>query len=435
MPYSDEDIEINVEIKKGLSKETFTYDRTLLSLTLANYKTSIYIDMNESISNINKDTYLTMSTDVISEINDQEQYLLDNQTGGIKGRGNSTWYSYPKKPYKLKFDERVSILGMPDAKEYVLLAEYADPSLMRNVITHQLSKMFNLRHTLETRYVDLYINHQYLGVYVLTEQVEVDKNKLDLTIDGDINNLSFFIEIDMRYDDYTSIDPKAWISLNNFYYEVKELDPDDIGYSLTYRDSIKTYLSQTYDSLILNNGYDDYANIDEWIDYFIVQEISKNVDSWYSSVFMYKDKDNLLCFGPLWDFDFAYGNADYIDYGYEGFYGLRSDKNIWFHEMMKLPEVREKFKTRYIEFYLTYKDQYLNMITSLYLSLQDNSIDDNVVWQRLGLSVWPNPVEITSGTTYFNQYDYLYTYVENRLDWLKDAVLSDLYAQGQFDNI
>ncbi len=433
-PKMDEDMVFNVTIKRGFSSKTFEVTSKRLSLTLANYKTSLYISMDDSISNINLDTYMNMSVDVISELNGSDQFILNNESGRIRGRGNSTWYSYPKKPYKLKFDERVSILGMPHAKTYVLLAEYADPSLMRNVITHELSTYFNLRHTLETRYVDLYINNQYLGVYVLTEQVEVDKNKLDLTIDADINDLSFFLELDMRYVDYPSVSPNAWISMNQTFYEIKDLDPEDLTYTLEYRNHIQSYLYDAYNHLI-SNDYTEYIDIDAWIDYMIVQEITKNVDNWYSSVYLFKDKGGRLTFGPLWDFDFAYGNVNYIEHTPIDFYGLRSDKNIWFHEMMQIPEVREKFKERYMDFYDQYKDQFLLFINRLYMSLIDESARDDATWDRLGLNVWPNPEEMVDAYTFQMQYNYLYQFVGTRLNWLYNAMQTDEYDLGLFDQI
>ena len=272
---------------------------------------------------------------------------------------------------------------MPKSKDYVLLAEYDDPSMMRNVVTHQLSKYFALRHTIETRYVDLYINDAYLGVYVLTEQVEVNNHKLDLTIDEDINDLSFFIELDMRYVDYyPNIDTLAWIEMNQTYYEIKDLDPEDLTFTKDYRDAVENYLIEAYQSFDLGT-YQNYADINQWVDYFIVQEITKNVDNWYSSVYLFKDKSGKLTFGPLWDFDFAYGNADYIDYGPEGFYGPRSDKNIWFHKMMQIPEIREMFKERSLSFYLNDKDTYLNQIHELYLSLEFSLSKNEQVWNRL----------------------------------------------------
>ncbi len=434
-PDTDQDIEIEVVVEKGFSKASDKKTVKLLSLTLANYESFLFIEMDSDLNDINRDTYLPVTTSLISEINGEQQFITNNTSAQIRGRGNSTWYSYPKKPYRLKFDESISLLGMPKSKDYVLLAEYADPSLMRNVVTHQLSKYFDLRHTLETRYVDLYINDAYLGVYVLTEQVEVTNNKLDLTIDADINDLSFFIELDMRYVDYyPNIDTLACIEMNQTYYEIKDLNPTDLTFTKDYRDAIENYLSEAYQSFDLGT-YQNYVDINQWIDYFIVQEITKNVDNWYSSVYLFKDKSGKLTFGPLWDFDFAYGNADYIDYGPVGFYGLRSDKNIWFNKMMQIPEIRDMFKERFLSFYLNDKDTYINQIHELYTSLELMLSKDEQVWHRLGLSIWPNPNEVIEANTAFKQYEYLSSYIEDRVNWMADAVMTNEYQQGRFEEI
>ncbi|MFA6800852.1 MAG: hypothetical protein WCR19_01935, partial [Acholeplasmataceae bacterium] len=116
-PITDTDILMEITIKKGISSITFNHSVKLLNRAFSSYQTEIYIELDESIDDINKDTYFDMQTTIYSEINGQEQNILNLESGGIRGRGNSTWGVYPKKPYKLKFDQRVSILGMPNAKE------------------------------------------------------------------------------------------------------------------------------------------------------------------------------------------------------------------------------------------------------------------------------------------------------------------------------
>src|SRR5690625_4587252 len=142
--------------------------------------------MNESIPN------LIIHTKNGNDITSKENYLdadlrVENANGfsltidnmRIRGRGNSTW-GYPKKPYRLKFDKDISLLGMKPATDYVLLAEHNDKSLMRNYAAYYLSSYLKLPHSLEANYVNVYLNGNYNGLYLLTEQVAVSKNRLNI---------------------------------------------------------------------------------------------------------------------------------------------------------------------------------------------------------------------------------------------------------------
>lgn len=98
----------------------------------------------------------------------------------IKGRGNASW-EYDKRPYNIKLDESADLLGMGKAKGWCLLANYLDTSLMRNKIIYDLAEETGIPFTMDARSLDLYINGEYKGTYLLTEKVEVDKNRLNIT--------------------------------------------------------------------------------------------------------------------------------------------------------------------------------------------------------------------------------------------------------------
>ncbi len=437
--YQDEEVIMQYTISRENTTLTFDHHVRVLSGTTAEHQSSLYIHIDGDVEDINRDDYIAMETSLMTNVNGQMDLIESNVVGRIRGRGHSTWYTYPKKPYKLKFDEKISLLGLPKAKEYVLLAEYADKSLLRNVLTHELSKQLSgIEHALETRYVDLYINLEYRGLYVLTEQVEIKENKLDFDIDFNTNNLSFFIEYDNRYyaDDNPDTDPRQWTFYNGIAYNIKEPDYEDEAFTPTFNEAIASYLKDVSDSIKNADNIDDisvYVDIDNWIDYFLLQEITKNVDVGYSSVYLYKKKDSeQLKFGPLWDFDFAYGNADYIDYSPEGFYGLRSDKNYWYHLIMEIPEVRLRYQERALEILPTLKTVADKIMTDVSQSMLNRVNENFILWPTLDIYIWPNPTEVVAANTYIKQIEYLKNYVDSRIDWLLETVSSTAFENGEF---
>ena len=220
-------------------------------------------------------------------------------------------------------------------------------------------------------------------------------------------------------------------------YNIKDPDYEDPLYTSSFNDAIADYLHVV--SVIIKNAntLDDikyYVDIENWIDYFLLQELTKNVDSGYSSVYLYKKKDDFkLRFGPVWDFDFAYGNADYIDYGPEGFYGLRADKNYWYHLMMQIPEVRTMYKMRALEILPTLKVVGHDVISTVSNSMLGRANHNYRTWPTLDIYVWPNPSEVILSDTYQKQIIYVEDYLNTRIDWILEAVISDDFSQGIFN--
>jgi hypothetical protein len=341
---------------------------------------------------------------------------------------------FPKKPYRINFSEDTSIFGMPAARNYVLLAEYSDKSLMRNAITHKLSTLLSgIKYKVQTRYVDLYINDEFQGLYVLTEQIENHENKLGLESIPGIYDTGFLIEMDQRLFQQGTNPGFDWLDVRGIPYEIKSPDSDDEAFTTDHHDYIYEYLIATEEALINLGNYEDLIDLDNWIDFFIIQELSKNVDVGWSSIFMYKEKDGKLKFGPLWDFDLAYGNADYIDYGVENWYGMRQYKNRLFKLMMQIPSVRNQFRLRFMEVAELYIPIILDAIPVIAESIRNDANENFVKWNILGFYVWPNPIEVQQANSFTAQTYVLSNYIENRTAWLLDAMMTDDYNNGIFD--
>ena len=232
--------------------------------------------------------------------------LLATSGTEIRGRGNASW-DFPKKPYRLKFDEKQSPLGAPaSAKKWTLLSNYGDKTLMRNMLAFEVSRRVGLSFTPFCHPVDLIINGEYRGCYQLCDQVEAAKGRVDAK-DG------YLVEIDAY-----AYNEEVWFSSNRGTpVTIKHPDEDDI--TQEQRKFINDYFNRMETAVFASNftdeaeGYRKYLDLDSFLKNFIVGEFAGNTDT-YWSVYMYKDAaDGKLYTGPVWDYDLAFEN-DYRTY-------------------------------------------------------------------------------------------------------------------------
>lgn len=432
-PFFVTDTELEATIRTGFSKETVRYPVTLVPLESAENDNRIEIDLPISLNQLTRETYVDADVRVYTKRNGVD--VLEHETGDVhvRGRGNSTWVM-PKKPIRIRFEDKTSILGMPKAKKYVLLAEYSDKSLLRNTLVHKFTGLLeHIEHTLSTRAVELYVNGFYEGVYTLTEQVEIYDSKLSVDINPDVIDTGYFLELDHRFYENNEQEGREWFLIEGIPYQVKEPEMEDPRYTMSHRDFIRNILLEVEDALIEKEGYEDVIDLDNWIDFFIVQELFKNVDVGYSSVFIYRHPAGKIRLGPLWDFDLSIGNADYIDYGPENFYGMLPLKNRWFQLMMDIPDVRERFRVRYKDVYREAVSPLLKSIPYLGLAMEGKAERNFERWDILGHYVWPNPQPVVQIDTYDGQVRYVRDYLTDRSLWLYYAIDKDRYQRGLFD--
>jgi hypothetical protein len=432
-PFFDEEKTMMFSLRKGNTVVTGSKEFLLVAQDSGRNESKIYLNIPGHIDQVTTTEYVPTSVIVKTNINGEEVIEHETFAAQLRSRGNST-QMFPKKPYRLRFDEKTSILGMPEAKNYVLLAEYSDKSLIRNVITHKMSTLIDgIDYSLQTRFVELYVNDEYRGVYVLTEQVEIYDSKLSFESIPGIYNTGFFIELDHRYD--SNIDQLGfdWVMVRGLPYSIKEPDSGDPLFTTAHHDYIFEYIIATENALSAKTGYQSLIDINNWVAYFMIQELVKNVDVGWSSVYMHKAPDEKLMFGPLWDFDLAFGNAEYIDYGVENFYGMRDHKNKMFRLMMAIPEVRTLFRDKVQDFYTNTLPTMLELILVLEDGVEEMAGRNFDRWPILGEYVWPNPYEMWVRASYRNQIVYVYNYLDNRAEWLNNAVTTSDYNAGNFN--
>jgi hypothetical protein len=421
-PLYDQHKTLEIEIKSGSQKKNYELEIFVAAIDSGINQHVMKINIPISRNQITRDTYVSAS--MMVQTNRNDELVLDHMTTSveIRGRGNSTWHM-PKTPLRIRFSEDTEILGMPKARNYVLLAEYADKSLIRNTIAHKFASLLShIEYAVSTRSIELYINDEYMGVYTLAEHVEVHQNKLWIESDYSILDTGYFIELNQRLFNTSMIYGLEWFNIFGYAYEIGRPNPLNTKFTVDHLYYIEDAFVSLEQALINKQGYEQLMDLDNFLHYFIAQELFKNVDVGYSSVFIYKRANDKIKMGPLWDFDLAFGNADYIDYGTENFYGFANNKNRWYHLMMQIPEVRLRYRQLYNEIYFDVIPLILEAIhpTGNSMSLMANRNFQR--WQILDSYVWPNPMEVLNARTHQAQVDLVYTYLRDRSLWMYDAI-------------
>jgi len=331
----------------------------------------------------------------------------------IRGRGNSTWYFHPKKAFQLKFSDKTEMLGMPKDKKWIFLAEHSDKTLMRNKIAFELGYISKLDWTPQSYFAEVFVNNEYNGTYNVSQKVEESDHRVVL---GDTGYLLEIDQLDrMKPDD-------VFFYTSEFLINIKEpelaYDSDEFNYAKNLINEFETVLkgSQFKDPI---NGYIKYIDLDSFIDWYLISEITKNVDSKdWSSIFMNVIPGEKIKMGPLWDFDLAFGNVDYADSQFpEGFW-VKEHK--WYARLFEDPAFVSKVKNRFLYFkrnqnlILDKMDFYAN-----YLKLAQKENDDK--WDIIGNYAWPNPVVYD---TYEEEVEHLKNWYIKRMNWLDTAFMA-----------
>ena len=333
----------------------------------------------------------------------------------IRGRGNSTW-DMPKKPYKIKLDEKAELLGMPKDKEWCLLANYADKTLLRNITAMEISRILGMSWTPRMRSVDVYLNDEYLGVYTLAEHKKVAKERVNIDTDaGDI-----YLEIEENQDE-----PRCfWTGMGVPMMFSDPDEPSDEVYNSTVQ-----YFKDFEAALTANDftdpekGYAAYIDVDSFVNYYIIQELVKNIDgNLRKSSFLTKTPKGKLVMYHVWDFDLTLGNCNYFDAAvgnsYKNFfikdYGAWGKNTSWYHRLFQDPAFVDKVQARWKEVLPQLKTvpDYIDEQYGLLFGAEERNFEK---WDILKTWVWPNEKVLN---TYAAELNYLKSFYNSRLEWL-----------------
>ncbi len=220
----------------------------------------------------------------------------------IRGRGNSSW-AQPKKPFNITLPSNYSLLGLPPAEKWVLIANQLDNTMLRNDIAFHLSEMLEMPYARQGKFFELYINSEYQGLYYLTHKISTNKNDVFLK-----NQTGIIAEVDMLWTSekdchYSS--EKACIVVK----DTKTKDYEDAALS----DIVRSF--SDFEQATKENNYEkvkEIVDIDSLVAYYLLSEFVLDPDAYTTSFYIYKDGSrDKLHFGPGWDFDYALGNKDW----------------------------------------------------------------------------------------------------------------------------
>jgi hypothetical protein len=376
---------------------------------------------------------------------------------GIEIRGSSS-QAFPKKQFGFETrdaaneDLDVSLLGYPEEEDWILYAPYSDKSLMRNVLIYDLSREIG-RYASRAKFVEVTINDAYNGVYVFLEKLKRDKNRIDinkLKVDensGDNLTGGYILKVDkaggldeMLYTTYNSI-PSAHDPINatdgqkiHFLYDT----PDEEDITAEQRVYISEYMASFENALASSNftdpttGYAAYIDTQSFIEFFLLNELSNNVDGYRLSTWLTKDKNEKLKMGPIWDFNLAFGNVNYCNGSDTDVWAYKFNERcsgdfwlipFWWERLLEDPAFVSELKSRWSELRngafsnaaILQKIETYTEILTLSGGLQNNFER----WPVLGEYVWPNNF---IGDTYAEERDYLIKWISDRATWMDVAI-------------
>lgn len=367
---------------------------------------------------------------------------------GIELRG-STSQGYPKKPYDLEIwddnneDEDASLLGMPKESDWALISPLNDKTLLRDVLAYKFAADA-MDWAPRTRFCEVLLNGEYMGIYVLLETIKRDKKRVNIEkIEAEAPSTdSLTGGYVLKIDKYFNSPGGDWVSPylpipNGFartYFQLhhpKRSDLNDAQFNY-----IKRYVTSAEKALYAwkpnspgKPVYENWIDVDSWVNYLLVNEIAKNTDGYRLSAYLYKDKtekDSLLHMGPVWDFNISFGIGDYCESA--PYTGWTKDFNnicpqdgwvihFWWQKLCAdtLFQQRVVARWRALREGAWSKANIEHTIDSLAKVIETAQVRNFQRWQVLGQYVWPNSY---IGQSWQDEMKFLRDWVRNRALWL-----------------
>ena len=393
---------------------------------------------------------------------------------GIEYRGSTSFRLFDQKSYGFELrdaldnDTDSAIMDFPKQSDFILYAPANDKSLIRNTLIYDLSNQIGMYAT-RTKYVQLYIDGSYLGLYVLMEKMKRDKARVNITkmsaTDNDGSQVTggYIFKIDKSAGDnalvgweadaiytealsfrssydpngnkiaYTPYGPKKGAE-TYYMYEYTKYD----AITTSQKKYIQTYINEFENTLLSQNfdntttGYSKYIDVNSFIDFLILNEFAYNPDGYRLSTYMNKDRSGKLKMGPIWDFNLGFGNDDRIAFvngatwmfNFNNFYPTDAWLiNFWWKKLLSDPNFTSKLKARWTEL-RTSKLSLNNINTTIdnHLAIlnANNSISKHFErWKILGVKL---PYNNFVGKTHQEELDFLRSWISKRLIWMDSEI-------------
>ena len=397
----------------------------------------VYIETPDGKAISNHNSWLEGATITIDG-NGTDYDSLEKTPIRIKGRGNSTWiWPTSKKPYTLKFENSAKVLGMGKNKTWALMANFRDKSLLRNWFASELERTVFARDNMwKTEFVcvDLILNGQYHGNYNIATTIKIGSKRIDIPdisdiLSGELKDTNKDGVI--QYDDGGFIvelnrfknEPYNFTTSRNIIFSLKDPDLDNPNDgNLDIVKYIASYIQSVEDVIYSDNfadeetGYASYIDVDSFVDWYIMEELSKNHDGVFdlSTYMYYNPKDKLLHMAPVWDNDIAYGN-------YMGELAKTENFHVkagWYVRLFQDPAFNQKVKDRWAE----KRDAIFDFANNdLQNKADEIRVSAQLNFQRfriLGHYIWQDPSGFRERKTFQSNVDYLTDFINGRIAWL-----------------
>ncbi|MBO7499013.1 MAG: CotH kinase family protein [Bacteroidaceae bacterium] len=369
---------------------------------------------------------------------------IQSDTLQIRGRGNASW-GFPKKPYRLKLNRARKLMGMSaDAKNWTLINNYGDKTLMRNLLAFDVSCRLGMAWTPEGRLVDVFFNGEYEGTYQLCDQVQVHEDRVAVTKMEKTDNYGDFVTGGylIELDSYASGEPK-WFTSSTFRIPITIKYPDSENITPYQEAYIKNQWNAFERTVSSSNyadpetGYASMLDVPSFVQYFLVGEYSGNTDT-YWSVNVWKERDDpRFHFGPVWDFDLAFEN-DNRTYPISSigntFIALSSRSSAANGVRSLIPRIINTTKDLQCEEWSRARlDRGLS--TEQMLHLVDSLAEKADVSQRLNFIRWPILSTYVHQNfqalgSYRAEVESMKSYISYRMDWMDKKVgLDSIYSK------
>jgi hypothetical protein len=383
---------------------------------------------------------------------------------GIEFRGAISQLLYEKKSYGIEiWDDKnegisKSILGFPEEEDWVLYGPYGDKTLIKNALAYQISNNIG-RYASRTKFVELQVNNDYQGFYILMEKLKRDKNRINIkkleVTDNDDTKITggYILKLDKTVGEgYTS--QNNYNSTNSFtslYNEFGKLSPQTTTHFLYDYPKLtditaqqKAYITkyvQAFEATLASNVFSDettgfrkYIDEDSFVDFFILTELMQNYDGYRISTYLQKERGEKLKMGPIWDFDLSLGSKGFCDpmnrianawiYKYNSYCG--GDTWLvpfWWSRLLEDKKFTSKVKTRWTALR---KNELSDDALSKIINDQVDYINKTKVgernfqrWNILGKPIVPN----ASTLTYDGEISQLKTWLKTRTAWLDTNIM------------
>jgi len=370
---------------------------------------------------------------------------------GIEYRGQTS-QMFPMKSYGLELRDNAgnsineSLFGLPSESDWILYAPYNEKTLMHNFLAYTLSRELG-RWASNCRYVELVVNGEYRGIYVFMEKIKKNDGRVNVAkigkndTSGDKLTGGYIFSIDKQADGWFSqyragVGGTAAVQFSYIYPKISNIVPQQQDYIKSYVDSFENalYGSNFQDTA---EGWRKFADEPSFIDYFLVNEVSRNVDGYRLSSYFYKDKNSInrkIFAGPVWDYDLAFKNADYCK-GSDITGWAWQFNNVCATDYWQVPFWWDKFASDTLfqakllcrwkamrQSVLSEQGLYrlIDSVANLTLEARQRHFEK---WPVLGVYVWPNPQPIAA--TYEEEIAQLKNWLSSRLSWI-DAHLTNV---------